>query len=579
MVTYKIVLENRNYNSWNIYDSNNFEKKDLQIHPLESKLFSNDVFVIEKNKVNIIHSSIRTGPAIAGVLIISGNKTYGRKNGKLLYKCIPDDIRIPAFLIPYEIKNIGFSKIFTNLYVTFSFNEWEDKHPYGKLNNVIGPVDLLDNFYEYQLYCKSLNVSLQKFQKDTSKSIQNRSQQVFIENVKEKYKNIEDRTNQKTWRVFSIDPEKCLDFDDAFSVRKTSENACIVSVYIANVSIWIDALNLWDSFSKRVSTIYLPDKRRPMIPTILSEGLCSLQENVTRIALTMDLYIVDNEIVDTKYCNSFIKVCKNYVYEEDKLLQDEHYHELLDIVQKMSTKFKYIYNIKDSHDIVTYLMILMNYKCAMELLKYNTGIFRSAIGATKNINNSNSDTTLPSHLPNEVINFVKLWNSTAGQYVDGSEISNGQQTRHEILDMEAYIHITSPIRRLVDLLNMVQFQKVLVLTPLSEKVNEFYDKWLNDLEYINTTMRCIRKIQIDCSLLDLCNNKPELLNKEYDGYIFDKIVRHDGLYQYIVFLPELKMNSRITIRENMENYDMRKFQLYLFNNEEKFKKKIRLQLL
>ena len=100
---------------------------------------------------------------------------------------------------------------------------------------------------------------------------------------------------------------------------------------------------------------------------------------------------------------------------------------------------------------------------------------------------------------------------------------------------------------------------------IEERVNEFYNKWLNDLEYINTTMRSIRKIQIDCSLLNLCNNKPELLNKEYDGYIFDKIVRHDGLYQYIVFLPELKMNSRITIRENMENYDMRKFQLYLFN--------------
>ena len=51
MVTYKIVLENRNYNNWNIYDSNNFEKKDLQINPLESKLFSNDVFIIEKNKM------------------------------------------------------------------------------------------------------------------------------------------------------------------------------------------------------------------------------------------------------------------------------------------------------------------------------------------------------------------------------------------------------------------------------------------------------------------------------------------------------------------------------------------------
>jgi exoribonuclease R len=577
MVTYRIVLENRNYTNWNIYDSNNFEKKDLQINPIESKLFSNDTFIVEKNKVNIIHSSIRTGPPIAGVLIIAGNKTYGRKNGKLLYKCMPDDIRIPSFLIPYEMKSIGFSKIFTNLYVTFTFNEWEDKHPYGKLNNVIGPVDLLDNFYEYQLYCKSLNVSLQKFQKDTSKSIQNKSQQVFIENIKEKYNTIEDRTNQKKWHVFSIDPEKCLDFDDAFSVIKTAQNAYIVSVYIANVSIWIDALNLWDSFSKRVSTIYLPDKRRPMIPTILSEGLCSLQENVTRIALTMDLYIENNEIIDTKYCNSFIKVSKNYIYEEDELLQDEHYNELLDVVQNLSTKFKYIYHIKDSHDIVTYLMIFMNHQCAMELLKHNTGIFRSAIG--KIPNNNSTDVLLPSHLPNDVVNFVKIWNSTAGQYIDGSEISNGQQTRHEILDMEAYIHITSPIRRLVDLLNMIQFQKVLNLICLSVKVDEFYNKWLRDLEYINTTMRSIRKIQIDCSLLDLCNNKPELLNKEYDGYIFDKIIRHDGLYQYIVFLPELKMNSRITIRENMENYENRKFKLYLFNNEEKFKKKIRLQLL
>ena len=580
MVTYKIVLENRNYTNWNIYDSNNFEKKDLQINPIESKLFSNDVFIFEKNKVNIIHSSIRTGPPIAGVLIITGNKTYGRKNGKLLYKCMPDDIRIPAFLIPYEIKNIGFSKIFTNLYVTFTFNEWNDKHPYGKLNNVIGPVDVLDNFYEYQLYCKSLNVSLQKFQKDTSKTLQNNSQQAFIETIKERYKTIEDRTNQKTWHIFSIDPEKCLDFDDAFSVRKTGENTYVVSVYIANVSLWIDALNLWDSFSKRVSTIYLPDKRRPMIPTILSEGLCSLQENVTRIALTMDLYIVNNEIIETKYCNSFIKVYKNYIYEEEKLLQDDRYHELLDVVQNLSTKFKYIYNIKDSHDVVTYLMILMNYQCAMELLKHNTGIFRSAIGKiSKSNNNNDNNDILPSYLPNDVVNFVKIWNSSAGQYINGAEISNGQQTRHDVLDMEAYIHITSPIRRLVDLLNMIQFQKVLGLVCLTDKVDDFYTLWLNDLEYINTTMRSIRKIQIDCSLLDLCNNNPELLNKDYDGYIFDKIIRHDGLFQYIVFLPELKMNSRITIRENMENYDKRKFKLYLFNNEEKFKKKIRLQLL
>jgi hypothetical protein len=65
-------------------------------------------------------------------------------------------------LIPYEIKNVGFSKVNKNLYVTFVFEEWNDKHPRGKLSNLIGSVDVLDSFYEYQLYCKSLNNSIQK---------------------------------------------------------------------------------------------------------------------------------------------------------------------------------------------------------------------------------------------------------------------------------------------------------------------------------------------------------------------------------------------------------------------------------
>ena len=473
---------------------------------------------------------------------------------------------------------MGFSKVFINLYVTFIFNGWEEKHPHGILTSVIGPVDGLDNFYEYQLYCKSLNISLQKFQKSTSKAIQNNSNDVFIDNIKLKYPSIEDRTNKHNWSVFSIDPKSCLDFDDAFSIKKldseseseSESETYMLSIYIANVTVWLDALNLWDSFSRRVSTIYLPDKRRPMIPTILSEGLCSLQQNVTRIAMVMDIYIKDNEIIDIKYSNCFIKLYKNYVYEEPLLLLDNNYNKLLEITKNLSKKFKYIPTIKDSHDLVTYLMILMNYKCALKMLEFNTGIFRSTI--------MKENVTVPNNLPEDVINFVKIWHSTAGQYVDGSQIVYPSDTRHGILDMEAYIHITSPIRRLVDLLNMIQFQKKLGLINLSENVIKFYDNWLNDLEYINTTMRSIRKIQTDCSLLDLCNNNPEVMEKNYQGYIFDKIVRNDGLYQYIIFLPDLKMNSRITIRENIENFDNKKFRLFLFNDEEKFKKKIRLQL-
>ena len=92
-------------------------------------------------------------------------------------------------------------------------------------------------------------------------------------------------------------------------------------------------------------------------------------------------------------------------------------------------------------------------------------------------------------------------------------------------------------------------------------------------------MRSIKKVQNDCSLLDLCANNIHIMEKEYTGYIFDKIYRNDNLYQYIVFLPELKLSSRITLRENYENYEIKKFKLFLFHNEEKFKKKIRIQII
>jgi DUF1365 family protein len=94
------------------------------------------------------------------------------------------------------------------------------------------------------------------------------------------------------------------------------------------------------------------------------------------------------------------------------------------------------------------------------------------------------------------------------------------------------------------------------------------------------TTRAIRKVQNECSLLDLCSNNPDLMEKEYDGYITEKTMKSDGLsFQYNVFLPELNLSTVITLREGLENFDCKKFKLFLFNNEEKFKRKIRLHML
>jgi exoribonuclease R len=579
MDVFKIHVNDRNYSSWDIFETSNFQLVNLKINPVENKLFSNDVFCLDDAKnVKLIHSSIRSGTSMPGVLIINGNKTYGRQqknkkesiknNSKLLYKCIPDDMRLPPFLVPYEIKNVGFSKVFVNLYVTFSYVEWNDKHPLGILTQVIGPVDVLDNFYEYQLYCKSLNASIQKFQKDTTIALQDKSShETFIESICEKYSSIENRTD---WHIFTIDPPKSADFDDGFSIKQIDDNIQQLSIYIANVTILMDVLNLWDSFSQRISTIYLPDRKRPMLPTILSDCLCSLQANHNRFAFVMDIFIQNNEITQIKYSNCMIKVHKNYSYEEDNLLINPNYIKLMDTTKKLSKKYKYINNVRNSHELVCYLMILMNYNCATEMIKHKAGIFRSTI--------IKKEFSVPDNIPEDVSKFIKIWNSSSGQYINGEELDI-KQIRHEMLELDAYIHITSPIRRLVDLLNIIKFQQNTGIIKLSEKSENFYNKWLGNLEYINTTMRSIRRVQVDCTLLDLCANNQDIMEKEYDGYLFDKILRNDGLFQFMVFLPELKLSSRITLRADIENFDNKKFKLFLFNDEENFKKKIRLHLL
>ena len=587
--TYKIIFNSNS--SWDIYNTNNYEKVKLcdDFNPICFKLFSNDVFTIthSNDDFKLIHSTIKVGPAIPGVLILSGNKSYGKfvkdiikntnnnkfnnKSNKLLYKCIPDDTKLPPFLIPYEIKHAGFSKVIKNLYVTFNFNNWDDKHPHGRLDQVIGEVDIIDNFYEYQLYCKGLNESINHFQKETQMSINNASHETLIEKIKLKYPSIKDRTYQNNIRIITIDPNGSTDFDDGFSITDTNtKDTKVLSIYISNVTIWMDFLQLWDSFSRRISTIYLPNKKRPMLPTILTDCLCSLQEKVIRVAFVMDIYIQHDEIIDIKYNNCLIKVFKNYRYEEPELLRDSSYLMLLETVKKFSNKFKYINNIENSHDLVSYLMIFMNYQCATQLLKYNAGIFRSTIVTDENI-------CVPESIPENVAKFIKIWKSTTGQYVDGSKLQ--QPVRHDILNIDAYIHITSPIRRLIDLLNILKFQQVFGLIELTNESQIFYNKWLNELDYINTTMRSIRKLQCDCNLLNLCENDVNVLERLYDGYVFDRIDRNDGLYQYVVFINELKISSKITIREKINNFVCCQFKLYLFNDEDRFKKKIRLQIM
>ena len=559
---YKILVSDREYNTCEYYNAHSLQKEESIINkPYNYKLFSNDIFNFNDNKVSLVHSSTRSMSIIPGVLILYNNKTFGKYKEKKLYKCVPDDKRLPIFLVPYTIKHLGFNKNIENKFIIFKFYNWEFKHPYGLIVNTLGNVSNIDVFYEYQLYCKSLYASIQKFTTETIRALKVKTQHKIINDII-KNNNYEDRTK---YHVFTIDSKKTTDFDDALSIQNIAENHNIISIYISNVPLWMNELGLWNSFSERISSIYLPDKKRPMLPTILSECLCSLVKNEIRFAFTLDIEIKDDEIVNHSFKNTYVKIYENHEYESKHLLNDNNYKKMLDIVNILSKKYRYTNNVKNSHDLITYLMILMNYYSALNMIKYENGIYRSF--------KINSKSIIPNNLPENIEKFLKIYNSSSSNYSLYSGKGN-----HDLLELESYIHITSPIRRLVDLLNIYKIQINLELIHTNYDNREFYNNWVSKLEYINTTMRAVRKIQNDCNLLTMCINNNSIVEKEHNGYMFDKINRNDGLYQYMIYIPELNTLSRITCNNDEENYSKQKFKIYLFHEEDTLKKKVRLQM-
>jgi exoribonuclease R len=390
--------------------------------------------------------------------------------------------------------------------------------------------------------------------------------------------------------VFTIDPHNSLDFDDGFSIDTLDNGNFRVSVYIANVFVWLETLGLWNSFSQRVATIYLPDRRRPMLPTVLSDALCSLQENELRFALAMDFVITKTGQICTdtpiQYKNVLIRVNKNYHYEDTRLDADVQYQTLLDLSKKMDK------TNKNSHDVVTYWMVLMNTQCGKLMSEQKIGIFRSSYFI-----DPNAVTLTDTNLSEDASRVIRSWNNTIGQYIPFTE---NAVLEHEMMSiksfkseavirakyagvvqpvMKCYIHITSPIRRLVDLLNqMMLFAKMGLISGMSTDAHSFLSSWLEKIDYINSAMRSIRKIQMDCDVLTRCYSSPEIMSQTHPGVLFDKMVRNDGMISYMVYLEKLKLLSRITVSQNLPVYSSHPFNLFLFEDEAKVKRKIRLQL-
>ncbi len=129
--------------------------------------------------------------------------------------------------------------------------------------------------------------------------------------------------------------------------------------------------------------------------------------------------------------------------------------------------------------------------------------------------------------------------------------------------------ITSPIRRLVDLLNMIILEK----NVLSESAISFCNNWLNEIEFINNNMKSIKKIQNECTLLDLCYKNNNLMDSPISGWI----INIEDENNYTIFLPDIKLTTTIKLNTKHKIYDSLLFKMYLFIDEDNLKKKIKFE--
>jgi exoribonuclease R len=490
MKSYKITQDG-------VFCAKSFEKiEELNIDI--SKFFINDSF--DENG-EIIISPTRENKYIAGVLDL--RNTFGKEKKKFIYLCRPDDKRLPPFYISYEIP-YSFEKNVKMYYITFQFKHWDLNYPMGTITQNIGDVNHLPNYYEYVLYCKSLNVSIQSFTKDSIKQTK-------------QYQPINDIPFRNA-RLFTIDSNDSIDLDDGLSIDDEK-----VSIYITHVPYILDKLNLWESFTNRISTIYLPDKKRPMLPCILAQ-LCSLNEGNDRVCFILDLYHTG----EINFSIEKVHIYKNFSYNSEELKQFPDYLKLLELSET-----------KSSYELITKYMILFNTKCAEFIKK---GIHKT--------------TYKPDNIPHNILPAYYQ-----------------QYSKYEY--QGNYLQITSPIRRLIDILNMYQLTVEMNLLTMSNNSKNFHDNWYQQIDYMNTTMKHVRSVQNKCKLLSIFDKEK---HKQFTGYVFDKIIRSDGRYKYNVYIPQLELSTTFTHSENMQEYSEHSFTIYVFHDEVMFKKKVKLQL-
>ena len=158
----------------------------------------------------------------------------------------------------------------------------------------------------------------------------------------------ENRVDLRNIPLVTIDGEDARDFDDAVYCKRTPKGWKLL-VAIADVSHYVQVNSELDKEAKNRSTsVYFPEQVIPMLPEILSNGLCSLNPDVDRLCMVCEILIDEQgKVMRSKFFDAVMRSHARLTYTEvasmlvdgDKVLA-EKYQPLMPHLRELYALYK-----------------------------------------------------------------------------------------------------------------------------------------------------------------------------------------------------------------------------------------------
>ena len=283
--------------------------KDLYLSGKEMRSILNGDRVLVR-QVSVDKQGKREG-ALVEILERANTQLVGRyyEEDGIAY-IVPDNKRINQnLLVPQNNKN----EAKHGQYVVAKIVHQPEKHrqPIGEILSIIG--DGLDASMAVSIAIRSYDLPF-----EWSKGVDNE-----IVGLTEKVdsNNISDRIDYRDIPFVTIDGEDARDFDDAVFCQKNDNKKEIgwrLLVAIADVSNYVKKESELDDEARlRGTSVYFPDRVIPMLPEVLSNGLCSLKPDVDRYSLVCELNIdVNGKVKNFCFYKGIIKSAARLTYTE-----------------------------------------------------------------------------------------------------------------------------------------------------------------------------------------------------------------------------------------------------------------------